>query len=156
MSLKAKIEAVIYAAEEPVTLAQLASLFAAEVLESHAAFASNQIALPGSDGQGSFLDGSVVESAPTEALAAPTSEESTVAATTESPAATFQEAASSGDVGEGFAGEPSSIPDNPGLSEATEIDEKKAARQREREVREELKRLVGELIEEYSASDRGM
>ena len=33
MSLKAKLEAVIYAAEEPVTLAQLAVLFAAEALE---------------------------------------------------------------------------------------------------------------------------
>ena len=33
MSLKAKIEAVIYAAEEPVTLAQLAALFRAEALE---------------------------------------------------------------------------------------------------------------------------
>lgn len=33
MSLKAKIEAVIYAAEEPVTLAQLAGLFGDEALE---------------------------------------------------------------------------------------------------------------------------
>ena len=33
MSLKAKIEAVIYAAEEPVTLAQLTALFQAEALE---------------------------------------------------------------------------------------------------------------------------
>ena len=33
MSLKAKLEAVIYAAEEPVTLAQLAALFAGEALE---------------------------------------------------------------------------------------------------------------------------
>lgn len=33
MSLKAKLEAVIYAAEEPVTLTQLAALFAAEALE---------------------------------------------------------------------------------------------------------------------------
>ncbi|MGA7108869.1 MAG: SMC-Scp complex subunit ScpB [Terracidiphilus sp.] len=33
MSLKAKLEAVIYAAEEPVTLAQLAALFASEALE---------------------------------------------------------------------------------------------------------------------------
>ena len=33
MSLKAKIEAVVYAAEEPVTLAQLAGLFAQEALE---------------------------------------------------------------------------------------------------------------------------
>ena len=34
MSLKAKIEAVIYAAEEPVTLVQLAALFQAEALEA--------------------------------------------------------------------------------------------------------------------------
>jgi len=33
MSLKAKLEAVIYAAEEPVTLAQLAALFAADAFE---------------------------------------------------------------------------------------------------------------------------
>jgi segregation and condensation protein B len=33
MSLKAKIEAVMYAAEEPVTLAQIAALFQAELLE---------------------------------------------------------------------------------------------------------------------------
>ena len=33
MSLKAKLEAVIYAAEEPVTLTQLAPLFAADALE---------------------------------------------------------------------------------------------------------------------------
>src|SRR3569833_4666398 len=33
MSLKSKLEAVIYASEEPVTLAQLATLFGAEALE---------------------------------------------------------------------------------------------------------------------------
>ena len=33
MSLKAKLEAVIYAAEEPVTLGQLALLFTADALE---------------------------------------------------------------------------------------------------------------------------
>ncbi|MGC2160546.1 MAG: SMC-Scp complex subunit ScpB [Silvibacterium sp.] len=37
MSLKAKIEAVIYAAEEPVTLAQIAALFQAELLEERMA-----------------------------------------------------------------------------------------------------------------------
>ena len=40
MSLKAKLEAVIYAAEEPVTLTQLASLFAADALEWKAALAA--------------------------------------------------------------------------------------------------------------------
>ena len=37
MSLKAKLEAVIYAAEEPVTFAQLLTLFAAEAMEHRAA-----------------------------------------------------------------------------------------------------------------------
>jgi segregation and condensation protein B len=37
MSLKAKIEAVIYAAEEPITLTQLASIFAEEALAANAA-----------------------------------------------------------------------------------------------------------------------
>jgi segregation and condensation protein B len=33
MSLKAKLEAVVYAAEEPVTLAQLSAIFSEEVLQ---------------------------------------------------------------------------------------------------------------------------
>jgi segregation and condensation protein B len=51
MSLKAKLEAVVYAAEEPVTLAQLATIFAAEVLlglpEVSAEPATEQIPLEG-------------------------------------------------------------------------------------------------------------
>ncbi len=39
MSIKAKIEAVIYAADEPVTLAQLAAIFAEEVLQAGLPFA---------------------------------------------------------------------------------------------------------------------
>src|SRR5690242_11691500 len=44
MSLKAKIEAVIYAAEEPVTLAQIASLFQTELLEERTARLSAEAA----------------------------------------------------------------------------------------------------------------
>ena len=50
MSLKAKLEAVVYAAEEPVTLAQLAAIFAEEVspeLDEAAEPATEQIALDG-------------------------------------------------------------------------------------------------------------
>ena len=50
MSLKAKLEAVIYAAEEPVTLAQLAALFAEEVLpglDEAASQEAEQIGLTG-------------------------------------------------------------------------------------------------------------
>jgi segregation and condensation protein B len=42
MSLKAKLEAVIYAAEEPVTLAQLAAIFAEEVLQGLGETASQE------------------------------------------------------------------------------------------------------------------
>src|ERR1700677_1241860 len=54
MSLRAKLEAVIYAAEEPVTLAQLSALFAADALEwksaqdaAHAASDTEQVAPEG-------------------------------------------------------------------------------------------------------------
>ncbi len=50
MSLKAKLEAVVYAAEEPVTLAQLAVIFADEVLpllDQAAEPEAEQIALTG-------------------------------------------------------------------------------------------------------------
>ena len=55
MSLKAKLEAVIYAAEEPVTLAQLALLFTADALEwkaeqdAAAAAAQAEAAAPGGE-----------------------------------------------------------------------------------------------------------
>jgi segregation and condensation protein B len=58
MSLKAKIEAVIYAADEPVTLAQLASIFADEALQSTAA-----ASLPFEPSQ---AEGSDTSAAPTE------------------------------------------------------------------------------------------
>ena len=46
MSLKAKIEAVIYASEEPVTLAQLVSLLGEEAQAELDALASQQESLP--------------------------------------------------------------------------------------------------------------
>jgi segregation and condensation protein B len=47
MSLKAKVEAVVYAAEEPVTLAQLADTFAHEILEGLTESAANGQAAEG-------------------------------------------------------------------------------------------------------------
>src|SRR5580704_10984310 len=55
MSLKAKLEAVVYAAEEPVTLAQLAVIFADEVaplLNEVAEPEAEQIALEGLTAEG--------------------------------------------------------------------------------------------------------
>jgi segregation and condensation protein B len=112
MSLKAKLEAVIYAAEEPVTLAQLATIFAVEVLpvDDAAEPAAEQIALVESDAPAASLT-------PEDA---PAAEETSTSA------------------------------------EPTESDEKKAARQRDRRVRQLLQPVLDELIADYANSERGM
>ena len=126
MSLKAKIEAVIYAAEEPVTLAQIAGLFQAELLEERTARLS--------------------------AEAAPQEEE----AATEEPALEMEnsaEQAESTSVGGGSEEMPESAED---AEKRAAEEEKKAARQRDREVRDEARRVVSGLIAEYNEGERGM
>ncbi len=72
MSLKAKLEAVVYAAEEPVTLAQLAAIFSEEVLQGLGEVASQeaeeQIELAGLSADADA--GNAVEEAPAEEGAA--------------------------------------------------------------------------------------
>ena len=136
MSLKAKLEAVIYAAEEPVTLAQLAVLFAEEAFAWKAARA--------------------VESAPVleftgsvEPFPEPTPE----------PEAQPEPAASEAEAERGpvesateeSAGEPS-----PAEAADAELDARRIQRQREREVREILRGILDELIAEYAADGRGI
>jgi segregation and condensation protein B len=119
MSLKAKLEAVVYAAEEPVTLAQLATIFAAEVSlelpEAPAEPATEQISL-----EGLAPEEAVAEEAPAVEGTPPAAEESSVKA------------------------------------EGSEGDEKKVARQRDRQVRQILQQVMDELIAEYTNSERGM
>jgi segregation and condensation protein B len=126
MSLKAKLEAVIYAAEEPVTLAQLAAIFADEVLLGleEAAASGTEPVLP-------------AESAPEAAAPDAAAPEAAVSdATPETPTSSAEEAL--------VAVEP------------VEGDEKKAARQRDRRVRQALQPVLDELIVDYTNSDRGM
>jgi segregation and condensation protein B len=180
MSLRAKLEAVIYAAEEPVTLAQLSTLFAAEALEGRAA--RNGISsAPRSAG-----------SAAEEYSPAPTSD-TAIDQAIEHPEQVSETQP------DGFAGEPepalegksgdstdtgsreaegvgSEAGDGKAAGEGT-IDEERdprglerdarglerdarslerEARGREREAREEIRRLVDELIAEYDNGDRGL
>ncbi|HEX5236012.1 MAG TPA: SMC-Scp complex subunit ScpB [Silvibacterium sp.] len=117
MSLKAKIEAVIYAAEEPVTLAQIASLFQGELAEEREARLGAE-----TPGQEEFA--------------------------AESPL--VAEAAVVSDPGE-------ALPQDEKSSEKTAAeDEKRAARQRDREIRDEARRLISQLVEEYREGDRGV
>ena len=136
MSLKARLEAVIYAAEEPVTLQQLAAIFGDEALASRTARLTSQASTAVS-----------------------------AAAVPSEPAA--QDSADAEVATPDFAGEPQpetdiqGAPAEPPFSESaggtpSGEDEKKAARQREREIRDEIRRLVDELIGEYAAADRGI
>jgi segregation and condensation protein B len=115
MSLKAKLEAVIYAAEEPVTLAQLAAIFVEEVPQESAG----------------------------EPAAEPTPEAEPIALETS--------AAEGEAVPETVAGA-----EAPAEGEPAESDQKKAARQRDRQVRQALQVVLDELIADYAGSDRGM
>jgi segregation and condensation protein B len=128
MSLKAKLEAVIYAAEEPVTLAQLAALFAEEVL-------------PGLDEAAPQEPPRLVEAGEAEqiglAVLAPEAEAA--------PSLDEKETAP----GETQAGETAA-------TSAAESDEKKSARQRDRRVRQALQVVLDELIADYANSERGM
>ena len=127
MSLKAKLEAVVYAAEEPVTLAQLAAIFAEEGLPETGEAAepeAEQIALAG-------LSPEAERGATAEAV-------TTEAATTEAEGAQATE-------------ETASAP-----AEANEGEEKKLARQRDRRVRQHLQQVLNELIADYASSERGM
>ena len=136
MSLKAKLEAVIYAAEEPVTLAQLAGLFAQDAFawkaERRAASSLPLEAVPESDDDVATSD-SAVDLAGVSAVESESEPE---------PAETAAPLGESG----GAAVE----------IEAAELEAKRLQRLREREVREILREALDELIAEYAQDSRGI
>jgi segregation and condensation protein B len=148
MSLKSKLEAVIYAAEEPVTLAQLAALFAEEAL----ALKAEQSAAAAETG----------ETAPAAAplpLLDETAENE--AAEAEEPAAETAEPVAESEPGPETAAETEGEPPAEGASApqaeaAAQLEAKRQARQRDREVRAILRGLLDELIAQYAADDRGV
>jgi len=161
MSLKAKIEAVVYAAEEPVTLAQLAGLFAEEALEEkrvrEAAAQSAEPLNPVTTNEVPVNEDAVAISAevvaPDDGVIPALPEESAEPLTVEEAAAMAARASEQ---------EPTKTEDeaaampSPEHEKPAAEDAKRAARQRDREVREELRRAMQELISEYAEGDRGM
>jgi segregation and condensation protein B len=178
MSLKAKIEAVIYAAEEPVTLAQLAGLFAEEALEEkRAREAAAQPAEPVNEVPVNEVAGNeVAENEVSVVLSAEIVAPAENAAPDDGvvPAEAVEpEIAEAVEPEPEEAAEPLTVEEAAAMAArdaeqeapATDVeasatpspeDEKRAARQRDREVREELRRILQELISEYAESDRGM
>ena len=150
MSLKARIEAVIYAAEEPVTLAQLAALFGPEALEQKEAREEARAAEAAAIAEADAQEAEEVVAAPApghdaEAAAPEPAEESQEAASQdEAPAQQEAEAQSEAELTPEAA------------AEAAAAEEKRIARLREREIRDEIRLTVDELITDYATSNRGM
>ena len=153
MSLKAKLEAVIYAAEEPVTLAQLTALFAADALEwkaEHEAASAGQTQdaaepLPPQAGEWEFdsleLNQPPVDSATPEQIMPEPVEQLSLASEIEDNPETGSE------------------PEPAPLDDATADDEREArrlARLREREVSLVIRQLLDELIATYASDSRGV
>jgi segregation and condensation protein B len=160
MSLKAKLEAVIYAAEEPVTLAQLSALFAADALEWKSA---QEVASDDADAEQAAPEGETLpllnaELEP-EGLEQP-SEGPVAAGPNISPNASPEtgsepDAETAPETAEEAVIEALAEPavDEPADAEA---EAKKLARQRDREVRTILRGLLDELIASYASDDRGI
>jgi segregation and condensation protein B len=143
MSLKAKIEAVIYASEEPVTLAQLVGLLGQEAQAELDQIEAAQQSLD--------LEQAPADALNSEALDAP--EEATASA-------------SEGDAPPSAPGEP---PSPEGAVQGSEApaenttdknpDEKKNAREtkeKERRLREYFRSMLDQLINDYANGDRGL
>jgi segregation and condensation protein B len=163
MSLKAKLEAVIYAAEEPVTLAQLAALFAAEAFEwkaeQEAARAEQAQEANAAAEAATNLDATLplLNEAPSavelalETEPSAESAEETPAPAAEAEASSEAPAADNAAITDGASAE-SATPD----AEAAESDLKREARQRDREVRAILRQILDELVAECAADGRGV
>ncbi len=163
MSLKAKLEAVIYAAEEPVTLTQLALLFAGDALEwraaqqAAAAEQAAEIAGENPDGPPPLLAEGLeylgLESAPAVDGDTDQQPESII------PAEASLERRQSAAEPEPQADEPA--PPNveaeaPAAPIDAEAESRRQARLRDREIKGVLKHLLDELITEYTSDGRGV
>src|ERR1039457_180196 len=166
MSLKAKLEAVIYAAEEPVTLAQFATLFATEALDwkaaAEAAFAGKirEAAVtepfPPLNGEFSYAESDAAvdderEPANDSTEARHGQESERVAEAVPDPElnlATGPEA----NAGPDAERDADAIPDE--AAEASEA--RRQARVRDREARAVIRQLLDELIASYVSDGRGV
>jgi segregation and condensation protein B len=128
MSLKAKIEAVIYASEEPVTLAQLAGLLGEEAQAELDALAAQQESLPLEED---------AEAGDPDILNAEALGEAPVAETTSSPS-------------------DSASPEEPTSAESDAKAATAARSQAARRLRDHFRSLLDELIADYATPDRGL
>jgi len=176
MSLKSKIEAVIYASEEPVTLVQLVGLLGEEAQAELDALAAQQQALAleeAGDADPAPQEGEESSPSAESSEASPEESQETAAEAAESvaPAEPEAEATAAGEA-QPEAAEASTEPvaEEPATQEAAAeepaaeapapaVDEKKLAAEnkvRERKLREYFRFLLDQLIADYANGDRGL
>jgi segregation and condensation protein B len=181
MSLKAKLEAVIYAAEEPVTLAQLAALFASDAFEWKAQqdaaaaaqpFLGEEFALLeqqpilNSEQDSALLDDVDAEADSPESvaeavleLANPSSSEAGAEAGPDmsSESEILPVAPQGAETSpEGVAATQAESAPEAELTAEAELELRRLARLRDREVRAILRPLLDELVASYAADGRGV
>jgi segregation and condensation protein B len=189
MSLKSKIEAVIYASEEPVTLQQLVGLLADEAQAELDDLAADQasLRLDGDNyaGEDDSRDRTLLEAGTHEspefpqqsaeitlavdegevashsvdgapvAVEQPADATDAASPTTSEPETSAPEAPSSQASAESAAIEQTAAGTDAAV-QVTAEDEKRRTRDRERAVRDHVRRAVDQLIRDYAQSDRGI
>jgi segregation and condensation protein B len=177
MSLKSKIEAVIYASEEPVTLQQLVGLLADEAQAELDDIASDQASLrlygDESADEDESRDRTLLEAGTHEATEpAKQSTELTLAVdegevashSADGAVVATEQTADATDAASPITPEPgqeSPLPETisgeqDAAAQPTAEDEKRRTRDRERAVRDHVRRAVDQLIRDYAQSDRGI
>ena len=177
LSLKAKIEAVIYASEEPVTLVQLVGLLGQEgqaeldrLEDRQGSLGLDGMAVEGEGGPSGEVDGEAAGEAVTavellsiahpfdeaERMAHPEQATADATTTADSFAALRKDNQHEAKDDEPVeSGDPTSQGRDLGhpVSEAAE---KKAAREKERKLREFFREILDELMRDYATGDRGL
>jgi segregation and condensation protein B len=164
MSLKAKIEAVIYASEEPVTLAQLMGLLGQEAqaelehLESAQQSLALESAAPAENG-GEAIPETEADALAAEPSDAPTAQEPVPSA----PAPELPTAAATDSSTEASTGAPdapaAAVPETPeATAERSARDQKLDEKNRERKLRDFFRSILDELIADYAreSNHRGL
>jgi segregation and condensation protein B len=145
MSLRAKIEAVVYAAEEPVTLAQLAAVFAPEVREIWLAEKNAE-----QDAELAAAEDAETPGEEIEALQQP--EQPGGEAPLEAAEAETVDGGAEVRTADGAAADGKTKADAESEAEAA----KRAARNEERAIREYLRKALDALMAELETGDRGV
>jgi segregation and condensation protein B len=154
MSLKAKLEAVIYAAEEPVTLNQLAALFAADALEWKAEQEAASAEKAAEDAEDSLLPGEEFEQIPASGQEESPEQGNLASLNEETLPAENESAPEEGPAPQIVQGAVLTLTPAEPTEEESEL--KRQAKQRDREVRSIIRKLLDEIIATYAADSRGV